>query len=540
MDNLQSASLKGNIYGGITAAVVALPLALAFGISSGAGAAAGLYGAIFVGLFASLFGGTPSQISGPTGPMTVVMAVILTQFIAKSPEHGVALAFTAVLLGGFFQMLFGIFKVGKYIVLVPYPVISGFMSGIGLIILILQLGPLLGAESGANVVTVLQNLPEMIASANIDAIILASLTLAIIYLWPSKLSKIIPSALAALIVGTLVYILFLPDANLSHIGAIDLGLPSISWPYFDAEVIVDVIEYALMLAALGSIDSLLTSLVADNMTGTKHNSDKELIGQGIGNMIAGLFGALPGAGATMRTAININTGGTSKLSGIIHALILLLIALGAGVLVEQVPYAVLAGILVSVGIGIIDWPFIKRLHRLPRLAQLLMLGVMFLTVFYDLMTAVILGVFIKNIITIDRLTRLQLDGLFITDGTHNTDKLPNEEKSALLACEGKTLLFHIDGPMSYGVAHEMQHSLEGYNQHQTLIIDFSNATIVGVTTGLVIEDIILSEHSEQRTVYLTGLNDSLKLSLGKLDIFKIVDDQHQFEQPLEAILKSQN
>ncbi len=528
-------NIQGNIFGGITAAVVALPLALAFGVSSGAGAAAGLYGAIFVGFFAALFGGTNTQISGPTGPMTVVMAVVITEFIAKSPEHGLVLAFSAVVLGGFFQILFGLLKIGKYIILVPYPVVSGFMSGIGVIILILQLGPMLGHSSGANVLTVLMSVPEMLRAPNITSIILTFATLSVVYFWPAKLKKLMPSPLAALIIGTLIYILVFPNSEISIIGTIDLGLPTFQLPYVDFSLIAETIKYALMLAGLGAVDSLLTSLVADNMTGTKHNSDKELVGQGIGNMIAGLFGALPGAGATMRTAININTGGTSKLSGLIHALLLFVIALGAGSLVENIPYAVLAGILISVGISIIDWPFIKRLHRLPAMPQFLMMGVLLLTVFYDLMTAVLLGVFIINIVTIDRLTRLQLDGLFLSDGHKNTDKLTAEEQQALQNSEGKILLFHLDGPMSFGVAHEIKHRLEEFTDYQSLVLDFSHASIVGLTTALVIEDIIQSEIAHHRQVFLTGLDEHSRHSFSKLDILNLVPESKQLNCRLEAI-----
>ena len=528
-------NLRGNFFGGITAAVVALPLALAFGVSSGAGAAAGLYGAIFVGLFAALFGGTKTQISGPTGPITVVMALAITDFIGQSPEHGLALAFSAVILGGLFQIIFGLLRIGKYIILVPYPVISGFMSGIGIIIIILQMGPFLGHPAGASIISVLQSLPDMLAAPNVVSILLSTLTLAIIYLWPAKLRVFIPSPLAALIIGTISFIIFSPNSELSTIGAIELGLPALQMPYIEFSMLGDVIKYALMFAGLGAVDSLLTSLVADNMTRTKHNSNKELIGQGIGNMVAGLFAAIPGAGATMRTVINIKTGGTSNLSGVIHAVVLLAIALGAGGLVENIPYAVLAGILIKVGIDIIDWQFIKRLHRLPAMPQFLMSGVLLLTVFYDLMSAVILGMFITNIVTIDRLTNLQLDGLFLSDGHRNNSKLNDEEKARLQAAKGKILLFHLDGPMSFGVASAIKYRFDGFTEYQHLILDFSKASIVGITTSLVIEELIKTEQASQKTVYLTGINESLRQTFSKLDILSIVPEQHQMHSRMDAI-----
>ncbi|WP_424102928.1 SulP family inorganic anion transporter, partial [Moorena producens] len=298
-------NLRGDLFGGITAAIVALPLALAFGVSSGAGAITGLYGAIFVGLLAALFGGTPSQISGPTGPMTVVMTTVFTALIAKNPDTGLAIAFTVVMLGGLFQILFGILRLGKYITLMPYTVISGFMSGIGVIIILIEIAPLLGYESSGTVVSSLRDLPNVLANPNPAATGLGILTLVIVFGAPAKLNRVLPSPLLALIVGTLISTYLLPDAGLMLIGDIPTGLPKLHWPAFQLDQIKDMLVYGLMLATLGSIDSLLTSLVADNITRTQHDSDRELIGQGIGNLISGLFGGLPGAGATMRTVINV-------------------------------------------------------------------------------------------------------------------------------------------------------------------------------------------------------------------------------------------
>lgn len=528
-------NLKGNIFGGVTAAVVALPLALAFGVSSGAGAAAGIYGAIFVGFFAAVFGGTKTQISGPTGPMTVVMAVVITHFIGQSPEHGLAMAFTAVILGGLFQIIFGLLRIGKYIILAPYPVISGFMSGIGVIIIILQIGPFLGQPGGANVLSVVLSLPDLIKNPDMTAIMISCVTLAVVFLWPARLGKILPSPLAALFIGTVFFLIAFPDSTLDRIGEIQLGLPSFQMPYLDFAVAKDLITYGLLLAGLGAIDSLLTSLVADNMTATKHNPDRELIGQGIGNMMSGLFAALPGAGATMRTAVNINAGGTGRLSGVIHVLVLSVIVLGAGGLVKDIPYAVLAGILIKVGVDIIDWTYVKRLHRLPLFSQALMVGVLLMTVFYDLMTAVVLGVFVTNIVTVDRLTSLQLDGLFVSNGDKDHDNLSEAENAALRAAKGNILLFHLDGPMSYGVAHAMKQKLDDFVRHHTLIIDFSKASIVGITTALVIEDIIGNEREHGRTVYLTGLDDTTRKTFSRLDIFDYVGEGHVMAERMEAI-----
>ena len=364
VNRLHFNNLRGDIFGGLTAAIVALPLALAFGVSSGAGAITGLYGAILVGFFAALFGGTPSQITGPTGPMTVIMATVFTSTIANNPDKGLEMAFTIVILGGLFQILFGVLRLGKYITLIPYTVISGFMSGIGAIILLLQFGPLLGYEGSSSVIESVRNLPyfltHFIPDQHFAAAGLGILTLAIVFLTPPRVTVVLPSPLIALIFGTLISVFLLPNSNLILIGEIPTGLPQLHLPVFNLEQLRTMLVYGLMLGTLGAIDSLLTSLVADNITRTQHDSDRELIGQGIGNMISGLFGGLPGAGATMRTVVNVHAGGRTPLSGMVHSLILLSVLLGAGKLTEAIPQVVLAGILFKVGIDIIDWGFLKR------------------------------------------------------------------------------------------------------------------------------------------------------------------------------------
>ena len=355
---------RGDFFGGVTAAVVALPLALAFGVASGAGAAAGLYGAIAVGFFAALFGGTPSQVSGPTGPMTVVMAVILTETIALDPDQGLAIAFTVVSMAGILQIIAGQLRLGRYFVMVPFPVVSGFMTGIGVIIISLQMAPLLGVASQSNPLEALAALPEAFRSLSIPAFILGGSTLAALFLWPKRF-QVLPPPLMALI-GLSALSLGADFSEVPRIGEIPRGLPSIIWPQISLEYFPQMLGSACLLAALGAIDSLLTSLVADNLTRTQHDSDRELRGQGLGNIVAGLIGGLPGAGATMRTLVNIRLGGRTRVSGMLHSVVLATLMLGAAPLGEQIPLAVLAGILLKVGLDIIDWRFLRRLHKTPR------------------------------------------------------------------------------------------------------------------------------------------------------------------------------
>ena len=309
VNGLHFNNLRGDFFGGVTAAIVALPLALAFGVTSGAGPIAGLYGAICTGFFAALFGGTPSQITGPTGPMTVVIASIFTTLVARNPDNGLAMGFTVVILGGALQIVMGVLRLGKYITLMPYTVVSGFMSGIGVIIILLQIAPLVGYPGASGVMSSVGQLPTVLANINPVAAGLGTLTLAIVFFMPARVKRLVPAPLIALVVCTLISVGLFPADALPRIGDIPSGLPSPHLPYFSWVELKDILVYSVMLAVLGAIDSLLTSLVADNMTRTQHVSDRELVGQGIGNMVSGLLGGLPGAGATMRTVINIKSGG---------------------------------------------------------------------------------------------------------------------------------------------------------------------------------------------------------------------------------------
>lgn len=529
-------NIRGDFFGGITAAVVALPLALAFGVSSGAGPIAGVYGAIFVGFFASLFGGTPAQVSGPTGPMTVVMAAVFTQFCAIDPVQGPILAFTVVLMSGFFQVLFGLLKLGKYITLMPFPVISGFMSGIGVIIITLELAPLLGHSGESSVMASLQVLPENILSYQPSALLLGILTLLIVFLCPKSIGKIIPSPLIALCVGTLIYVTLLPDGSVPVIGSIPSGLPEFIFPAIQFELLQDMLLAAIMLAALGSIDSLLTSLVADNMVKDQHDSDRELIGQGVGNMMAGLFGGLPGAGATMRTVINIRAGGETPISGAVHAVVLLLIVLGAGPLAEDIPHAVLAGILIKVGIDIIDWNFLRRLHRAPVFVVVLMLLVFGLTVFVDLVTAVIIGVFIANVITIKHLADIQIDSIrVVADQPDNIDQLSAREKEILVAAGGRVLLYHLEGPISYASVKGMTKKLTNSQPHDALMFDLTSVPLIDVSTAMAIENIMLEALRANRSVYMIGMNDPVRSVLSQMQILTRLADEFIFDQRIDAL-----
>lgn len=424
MSFISTKNIKGDITGGITAGIVALPLALAFGIqafggindpsAASMGALAGLVGATLLGFFAALFGGTPSQISGPTGPMTVITAGLISGVWASSSGNLSTVLITMSLAGlfcGLFQILFGIIKMGKLVRYIPYPVLSGFMSGIGVIIILQQIYPLFGMKSPVLVVDMILDFPEIVSEGfSLEALLLGLGTIAIISLLPKVIKNPnVPVTLVALVVMTLIALpLGLADKYI--IGSIPTGLPM---PFFaNGSVDLSGIDWTLALkhavipgltlAGLGSIDTLLTSVVADNITKTKHNSNQELIGQGIGNAMAGLFCGISGAGATMRTVVNVRSGGRGKISGMVHAMLLLAILLGLGSLVKHVPLAVLAGILITVGWGIIDFRGFRDLRKIPHDDAFVLIVVFLTTVFVDLLTAVGIGMVIACVLFMKR------------------------------------------------------------------------------------------------------------------------------------------
>ncbi len=530
-------NLRGDIFGGVTAAVIALPMALAFGVASGAGAPAGLWGAVLVGFFAALFGGTPTLISEPTGPMTVVMTAVIANLTAANPENGMAMAFTVVMMAGVIQIILGSLRLGRYVTLMPYTVVSGFMSGIGLILIILQLGPFLGqATPKGGVLGTVQNLPQLLNNINIGEAGLGILTLLILFLMPSKLKRFVPPQLVALVAGTLLALFLFPEPDaIRRIGEIPTGWPSLQIPTFTAAQFQTMLIDGLVLGMLGCIDALLTSVVADSLTRTQHNSNKELIGQGIGNLISGLFGGIPGAGATMGTVVNIQAGGRTAVSGLTRSLILLVVVLGAASLTATIPMAVLAGIALKVGINIIDWNFLKRAHQVSWKAAMIMYGVIFLTVFVDLIVAVGVGVFVANILTIERLSKLQdQDVKTITDADDQI-VMSDEEKELLDRANGRVLLFHLSGPMIFGVSKAIARQQVAMEDHDVLILDLSDVPHLGVTSSLAIENAVKEAYDKGRQVFIVGATGQTAKRLQRFGILEMLPPNNVLMERREAL-----
>lgn len=524
-----TSNLKGDIFGGFIAAIIALPLALAFGVQSGLGAEAGLYGAIMVGIFAAMFGGTPTQASGPTGPMTVVSASIVAFAIdvAGDLEKGIGIVLLSFVFAGALQIVLGILGVGKYIRYFPYPVISGFMSGVGIIIIALQLWPLLGSSSPKSVLKVFTHIQEPLSALNVAALSVGLLTLAVNYVFP-LITKKVPSVLVALLTGTVVTNVLKLD--IPKIGDLPSGLPSLRISEIlsvPSEHWAIIFKFGLTLAILGSIDSLLTSVIADNITKTRHNSRRELIGQGIGNVLAAAFGGIPGAGATKGTVVAINAGAKTRIAGVSHGLFQLIALLGAGSLVAQIPLSVLAGLLISVGVAIIDYKGIRHIKHVPRADSAVMLIVLVWTVFGNLIHAVAIGIVLASILFMKTMSDLAEAGTKV-------GKLEREEPwadEASLPHIDSIYIKHLDGPLFFGFSAQFRDIAEALPQETSvLVIRMERVPYIDQSGLYTLEEAVLSLTERGRKVAFTGLQFQVEDMLRRINLIPdLVPPEQVFE-----------
>ena len=595
---LDFSNFRGDLFGGITAGIVALPLALAFGLSSGLGPSAGLYGAIFISFFAAFFGGTPTQISGPTAPMTAVSMVFIADILSNfdgSISKALPIILAVFLLSGLLQIALGLMGVGKYIRYIPYPVVSGFMTAIGVIILVTQIAPTVGyyvkedkefvenfiekAESNllqkslddeiTDEILVLDNfesaivnsnkitqddiiteaktlankdasgvlgtfniLPRIIKNINIIELLLALFTIAIIYGF-KRITTVVPSTLVALFVVSGVAYGF--EINYRPISAIPSGLPEIQYGIFkilDITLVAKYIFTAITLALLGAIDSLLTSIVADNMTKTIHEPNKELIGQGIGNSIGALFGGIPGAGATIRTVVNINSGGKTRLSGMIAGLLLLFILLAVGPIASKIPAAVLAGILITVGIGVMDYKGLKAIPYMPRPEVFILLVVLILSSIWNLVYAVGIGLVIASLIFMKKVGDLTGESLNIFPINKGKDKLPSNLKE-------EVFIKDIEGPLFFGSSSKFNEIAKQIpSTVTTLVIRLNKVPYIDQSGLYALESVITDLISKNKKILLVGLKNQPKELMEKVNIIPSLIPEKQIFQDFESSLAS--
>ncbi|MEN8812019.1 MAG: SulP family inorganic anion transporter [Candidatus Arcticimaribacter sp.] len=592
---------RGDLFGGLTAGIVALPLALAFGVSSGLGPSAGLYGAIFVSFFAALFGGTPTQISGPTAPMTAVSMVFIAEMLANF-DGDVARALPTILavflLAGLIQIILGFIGLGKYIRYIPYPVVSGFMTAIGVIILVTQIAPSVGyyAKEDSSYVqqfkpqaeeVILENLlkeevdegilvledftttidraekiteehimteaktlagkeasgvvgtfkvfPRIFNNILYIELILALLTIFIIYGF-KRITKKIPSTLVALFVVSVgAYVL---GVDYRPIAAIPSGLPIPQWGLFASFGIDTITQYiftAITLALLGAIDSLLTSVVADNMTKTVHEPNKELVGQGIGNSFGALFGGIPGAGATIRTVVNINSGGKTRLSGMIAGLLLLFILLAIGPIASQIPAAVLAGILITVGIGVMDYKGLRAIPFMPRTEVIILIVVLVLSSIWNLVYAVGIGLVIASLMFMKKIGDL-------TAASFNVKSLQKEaswkdEKSFPKRLKEEVFIKHLEGPLFFGSTAKFTETVKQIpTTASTLVIRLDKVPYIDQSGLYALESIIIDLVQKDKAVLLVGMDQQPRYMMERIDIIPDLIPEEQIFDTFEECI----
>ena len=523
--------VRGDFFGGVAAGVVALPLALAFGVASGLGPVAGLYGAIATGIVAAVFGGTPVQITGPTGPMTLVVAGLVAANTLPSGAVNLPVIVAIVVLAGLLQIALGLFRVGTYIRYVPYPVISGFMSGIGVIIILQQLFPMLGAEPpSSEPLSILRQLHLLEGHIQWGAVVLSASTIATVFILP-RITKAVPASLVALVALTALAVVL--ALEVSVIGEIPSGLPSLVMPSLDFQRLPLLMAAAIQLAFLGAIDSLLTSLVADNRTRTQHDSNRELVGQGLGNIAAGLIGGLPGAGATMRTVINVEAGGQSRLSGVIHGLFLAAVLLGLSGLVQHVPRAVLAGLLVAVGIGIIDYHGISHLLKVPRSDAFLMLFVLVLTVFTNLIIAVAAGLIVASFVFMKKISDITERQTTLTPVA---DEPWADELTIPDTIRDKLFIKHVDGPLFFGFATQfLDIARQVAAQSRLLVLRMDRISYMDQTGVYALKDALTTLNAAGVRVLVVGVSVAHLDLLEKLQVIPEVVPESDVFSDFDAL-----
>ena len=520
--------LRSDVLGGITAGVVGLPLALAFGEGSGLGAVAGLYAAVSMGLFAALFGGTQTLVSGPTAPMTVAVSVIVATQVDSITE-----VFAIAIMAGVLQILLGALRLGRFIAYTPYSVISGFMSGVGIIIILSQTLPFGGSavvEGGS--LGAIRAWPDLFDALNLQAVVIGAVTLAVSIIWPTRLRKWLPATLAALIAGTLLSVAWGGDTPI--IGDVPQGFPAIALPAFSLDLLGRAVQPAITLALLGSINTLLTSLMADSMTRTQHDSDRELIGQGIGNVATGFIAGMPSAGITVLTGANIRAGARTRVSAVLCAGILLAILLGLGRFLEVIPHAALAAILMRISWDIIDWRFLTRIRQIQREHLAVMVATLALTVFVDLLTAVAVGLVVAGMVGSRRFELFQMDravSVPLLDQTFlyaDVDIFDLDDDVDMFAA--RTGMVGLKGNFTVASSRRLIKTLsQDIGEHEVVILDFSETQYIDDSAALVVEQMIDVARAEDTECIVMGLQGPPAETLRSLNVLRHIPADHIVE-----------
>lgn len=526
---VMGSNVRVDLMAGLTVAVIALPLALAFGVASGLGAITGVWGAICGGIFVGLFGGSNVAVSGPTGPKTVQLAAIMQNYAIPDGGPDLVFAFGIVTLSGIIMIAIALFRVGRFIYYTPYSVVSGFMCGIGLIIITLQINPFFGLPSQSSVAAAIKFIPTALTNFKIEALLVSAATFSTILIWP-RITRItwLPGPLVGLIVGTAIANLL--SLDIAYIGDIPTGLPQFYLP--DLSRISLMIAPAVALAGLAIFDSLMTCLVADNMTGERHSSDREIFGQGVTNVAAGVVGGLTTATATMRTVANIRCGAKSPLAALTHGVVLLALVLGFAPFASNIPMACLAGILVKIGIDILDYRVLPVLRRIPLTDKICFWTVLVVTVSIDLLVAMGIGLAIAFFRFVKEMSDLYKNE--VVNLTDIKDTWPGEELIPQNLKE-RILILRPEGPLFFGTADTLFRTIDRLVHFDVLIIRLRRVPMIDLSGAFALEDLVNKAKSRGTVVLLTSLNSNVRNTLDQLGILDKVGRQHCFEKFEDAV-----
>ena len=528
-------SLRGDVFGGLTAAVVALPLSLAFGVASGLGAIEGLYSAVVVGLLAAVLGGSMTQISGPTAPLSVAMAVVFVDYA----DGDLAKALAIVVMAGVIQILLGVLRLGIFVAYTPYAVVSGFTSAVGLIIIIVQVLPFFGTEVAlGGAIKSIREWPDAIANVDPSALTLGLITLAVCIFWPSRLQRLLPPSVAALVIGTLAGVLWLSDAP--TIGEVPTGLPDLHRPEILLGDLGSALPAAVTIALLGSINSLLTARVADSLTRQSHDPNRELMGVGIANVLVAFIGGVPGAGATSCTVANVKAGGRSRVSGVLCATILAALVLGLGRYVDAIPHAVLAGILIKIGFNIIDWRYLAHIHRVPRENVVVLALTLALSVVSDLVIAVAVGLVVAALTGARQVERLELDKVISTPMLDMTFLADQTDDAALdLDVDdpfaARVGLLSLRGSFTSASATRLFKTINhDMAEHEVVIFDFTDTVYVDDSAALTIGQLADTARDADTQCIVLGISGMTDTSVHALEVLREIPAENFVESLDEA------
>ncbi len=516
--------LAGDILGGLNAAIITLPQALAFGVATGFGASAGLWGAIILSLIAGLLGSKVPMISGVTGPVAIVVASIM---------HALNKDITAVIfilfLAGVFQVILSLTKLPEIVKYVPYPVISGFMNGVGIIIIIMQINPLLGFPTSSNTISSIENLIKQISTLNIEALAIGALTLLIVFAFPKRWNKYLPSQILALIICTIVSVKL--GLNVARISEISVTMPDIILPQTNLHDLITYLHYGVILAIILSSESLLTGLVCTSITKIQLPAKRLLTAQGIGNICCALTGTMPGSAATMRTVAALKTGATTRFAAVVTSIILVLLVYKFAGFVADIPLAVLAAILIKIGYDIIDTKFLKVIKIAPKDDLYILITVFLLTVFYNLIVAVGAGIVLAALLYAKRVA----DKAKLVDKPVYDADIMKLEQSVEKDYKHKIRVVHIDGAFFFGSATQLISHFDELLGTRYLILVYDSGDMLDISAVFALEDIILRLKSQHIKILLVINNEQVREQLKNYDVISQIGEKHVFFSEVKAI-----